>query len=215
MASKKEMKKENALFSQRLVAYLFDVIIVSMVVSFITFPFYDNTSVEKLSRNNSELVEKYMNKEIDTNTYFLESVDISYEVARKNGVVSLVTIFLNVLYFVCFQFKNNGQTIGKKLMHIQVVSNDDKEFTINNMIFRSMIINSVLVDILAFACMLFANKTVSFFLSGFFGICGCLLILISLFMVIFSKESRGLHDIIANTKVVKDNSVKELEVCEN
>ena len=208
-------KKENALFSQRLAAYLFDVIIISMVVSFITFPFYDNTSVEKLSRSNSELVEKYMNKEIDTNTYFVESVNLSYELTRKNGVISLVTIFLNVLYFICFQFKNSGQTIGKKLMHIQVVSNDDSELTINNMIFRSMIINTILVDILTFAFMLFASKTVSFILSGVFGICGYLLILISLLMVMFSKESRGLHDIIANTKVVKDNGVKELEVCEN
>ena len=109
--TKKVKEKENALFLQRLVAYIIDAIIISIVASLISFPFYDNDSAQKLSASSSEIVSKYMNQEIDIQTYMSESMDISYEMARKNGVVSLITVFLGVLYFVCYQFYNKGQTI--------------------------------------------------------------------------------------------------------
>lgn len=208
-------KRENALFFQRLVAFIIDIMIVSMVASLLSYPFYDAESVTKLSNNTTELTEKYMNQEIDMETYMTESVDISYEMARKNGIVSLVTIFLSILYFVCYQVRNDGQTIGKKLMRIQIVKDDESDLTVNNMIFRSLIINSILADMIIIAFIIFANKNVYFYGVGTIEMIQYTVIFVSALMVMFSKTGRGLHDLVAHTKVVRSDSVKELEVCEN
>lgn len=213
--TKRTKEKENALFFQRLVAFFIDIIIVSVVASLLSYPFYDAESVSKLSDSTIELTEKSMNQEIDIETYMTESIDISYEMARKNGVVSLITIFLSILYFICYQFHNDGQTIGKKLMHIQVIKDDDSDLTINNMIFRSLIINSILVDMIIIAFTIFANKNVYFYGVGTIEMIQYTVILISALMIMFGKTGRGLHDLVAHTKVVRSDSVKELEVCEN
>ena len=86
----------------------------------------------------------YISQKIDISEYTSESISVSYEMAKKQGILSLTTIFLNILYFVVFQVKNNGQTVGKKLLKIKVSSCDDEELTMNQMIFRSLIINSIL-----------------------------------------------------------------------
>ena len=135
--------------------------------------------------------------------------------ARKNGVVSLISLFLSVLYFICFQFYKNGQTIGKNIMKIKVVSNDDQSLNINNYIFRSLIIDSIFVDMIVLCFVIFANREVYFYGVGMIEFIQYMVILISAFMVMFRKDSRGLHDLVANTKVIRTDSVKELEVCEN
>ena len=115
---------EKAFFIQRLAAFILDVFIVSMVASLISYPFLDLDSINKLNESSTQVVEDYMTQKISINEYTSDSISISYEMARKQGVLSLITIFLNILYFVVFQVKNNGQTIGKKLLRIKVSSQD-------------------------------------------------------------------------------------------
>ena len=97
-------------------------------------------------------------------------------------------------------------------MHIQIVKDDDSELTINNLIFRSLIINSIFADMLVLGFVIFASKSVYFYGVGTIEVIQYIVVLVSAFMVMFSKSSRGLHDLVAHTKVVRDNSVKELEV---
>ena len=122
-------KGEKALFVQRFIAFLLDIFILSSIASLISYPFLDAKSIDKLNKNSSEVIEKYTTGEIDMDTYVDEVKGISYQLSQKQGVVSLVTLFLAVLYFIVYQYYNNGQTIGKKLMKIKVVSSTDKEIT--------------------------------------------------------------------------------------
>lgn len=213
--SKVKEGKMNALFFQRFVAFIIDVVIISMIASFLSLPFYDSDSVKKLDDSSSSLIEKYTDKQINMKTYLVESADITYEMARKNGVVSLITLFLSILYFVCFQFYKNGQTLGKSLMRIKIVSNDSTKLNINNYIFRALIINSILVNIISLAFLVFGSRDVYFYGVGTIEGIQYIIILISALMVMFRKDSRGLHDLVSNTKVIRTDTVKELEVCEN
>ena len=111
-------KGEKALFVQRFIAFLLDIFILSSIASLISYPFLDAKSIDKLNKNSSEVIEKYTTGEIDMDTYVDEVKGISYQLSQKQGVVSLVTLFLAVLYFIVYQYYNNGQTIGKKLMKI-------------------------------------------------------------------------------------------------
>ena len=196
-------KGEKALFVQRFIAFLLDIFILSSIASLISYPFLDAKSIDKLNKNSSEVIEKYTTGEIDMDTYVDEVKGISYQLSQKQGVVSLVTLFLAVLYFIVYQYYNNGQTIGKKLMKIKVVSSTDKEITMNSFIFRSLIVNSILVDMISFAIVIFGNETAYFYGVAICGIIKYTLLLICGFMVMWSKSGLGLHDRIAHSTVVK------------
>lgn len=193
---------EKAFFIQRLAAFILDVFIVSMVASLISYPFLDLDSINKLNESSTQVVEDYMTQKISINEYTSDSISISYEMARKQGVLSLITIFLNILYFVVFQVKNNGQTIGKKLLRIKV-SSQDGNLGMNQMIFRSLIINSILVDMVSFGILLFTSATIYFYGAGILSMIQFAIIAISGFMVMFSKKSQGIHDMVAHTDVVR------------
>lgn len=205
---------EKAFFIQRLAAFILDVFIVSMVASLISYPFLDLDSINKLNESSTQVVEDYMTQKININEYTSDSISISYEMARKQGVLSLITIFLNILYFVVFQVKNNGQTIGKKLLRIKV-SSQDGNLGMNQMIFRSLIINSILVDMVSFGILLFTSATIYFYGAGILSMIQFAIIAISGFMVMFSKKSQGIHDMVAHTDVVRCGLVKEMETCES
>jgi len=205
---------EKAFFIQRLAAFILDVFIVSMVASLISYPFLDLDSINKLNESSTQVVEDYMTQKISINEYTSDSISISYEMARKQGVLSLITIFLNILYFVVFQVKNNGQTIGKKLLRIKV-SSQDGNLGMNQMIFRSLIINSILVYMISFGILLFTSATIYFYGAGILSMIQFAIIAISGFMVMFSKKSQGIHDMVAHTDVVRCGLVKEMETCES
>ena len=211
----KEKQPEKALFIQRFAAFILDVFIVSMVASMIAYPFLDMISIVKLSESSTQIVEDYMKQEISIEEYTNESISVSYEMARKQGILSLITIFLNILYFVVFQIKNDGQTIGKKLLKIKVSSNDGNQLTMNQMIFRSLIINSILIDMVNFCVLLFTNQMAYFYGVGILSMIQFTIIAASGFMVMFSEKRQGIHDLIAHTDVVKCDLVKEMETCEN
>jgi len=200
--SKDEKEDKKALFIQRLIAFLFDVIIVSLVASLVATPFVDVEKSDKLSNKTMELTEKYGNGELEINDFSVEYMDISYKLARNNGILSLITIVFEILYFVVFQIYNNGQTLGKKLMKIKVVAQNG-DLSMNQMIFRALVANSILVEIVSFAFMTFCSKDVYFYSVGMFGVIQFVISLISVFMVMYGKNGCAIHDKLAHTKVIK------------
>ena len=206
---------EKALFVQRFFAFLLDIVLVSFVASFISYPFLDMDSIQKLNESSVEVMENYTNGKIDEKEYFNESSTISYELARKQGVNTLVIIFLNILYFVVYQIKNNGQTLGKQILKIRVVDSSNRDLSMNQMIFRALIINSILLDMISFGVLIFANQSSYFYGVSFLAFIQFCILSVSTFMIMFGKNRRGLHDLVAHTDVVRCDVVKEMETCEN
>ena len=197
------MEKVNkALFVQRLGAFLIDMLIVSFIASFFAVPFVNTDKNDKTDQQIIELMEKYQNQEIVDTDFVTQMSDLYYKSARNSGLVSLISIGVYLLYFVVYQMKKNGQTIGKKFMKIKVVS-DTGELTMNQLLFRAFIADFILVEIIAFILMLFASKN-SYVYSVFLvnGI-QYLIVIVSVFMIMNKNDGRAIHDKIANTTVIR------------
>ena len=195
-------EKKKALFLQRFIAFLIDIFIVSFIVALISTPFVNSKKIESLNDKSYELIEKFRNKEIDTNEYVAEYLNISYDLSKSSGMITIINIVISLLYYVLFVLKNNGQTLGKKLLKIKIVSTDS-ELTTNQLIFRSFIANSILINFLSVMLLLCVSKSVYFYCYFSFSIIQYIITIISVFMIIYSKSGMSIHDRIAHTKVIK------------
>ena len=195
-------KNKKAYFVQRLCAFIIDVLLVYIVATLVITPFTNEKETKKLNDEVNQLLEQFTTKEIASNEFADKNIDLTYKIARQNGFVSLITIVLNILYFVVFQLYNRGQTIGKSLMKIKVVSDTD-ELTMNQMIFRSFLANSILLDIITFMFMLSNSRMVYFSGIAVFSTIQYTITLISIFMVLMSKDGIAVHDRLVRTRVVR------------
>lgn len=192
---------KKALFVQRLLAFVLDVFIVSLIAALISAPFVDVENYLDLTNQSFELDDKLKNEEINVETYNLQHADLSYSIARNNGVLSIVTIIVEILYFVVYQIYKDGQTLGKRMMKIKVKS-EEGELTMNQMIARSLVANFILLHIISFALMTFGSKNVYSSCLSIFTSIQYIVVVISLFMVMYGKDGRAIHDKLAHTKVI-------------
>lgn len=199
------MAKElnRASFVKRLCAYVIDYLLVVLVISVISMPFTDTKKTEKLEKESTEIIEKYQKGEITPDEYLQRYSSVYYNLSRNTGIVTFITIIVYILYYVVFQLYNKGQTIGKKLMKIKVISIDG-ELSMNQMIFRSLIVNMLLLNIINFALITFAPKDIYTGVSATLSMIQYLIMFISIILAT-TKEGRTIHDRIAYTRVVKVN----------
>ena len=196
-------KTKKAYFVQRLIAFLIDILLVYTITSIVAMPFVDTKESKKVNEEINELLDQTTKQEITTREFADRNMDLSYRVARKNGIISLITLVMNILYFMVFQLYNKGQTIGKQIMKIRVKS-DHGELTMNQMIFRAFIANSILLDLITFMFMLSNSRLVYFYGITTFSTLQYSIILISIFMILIRKDGCAIHDLLVHTKVVKE-----------
>lgn len=201
----KDESDKKALFIQRFLAFIIDIVLVAFGASFLAIPFIDVSSIEKLNIEMNTVINSYMGSEIDEKTFLAESSSINYQLSRKSGTLTFITIFIEILYFIVYQLYNNGQTLGKKLLKIKVVSSNGEELNMNQMIFRTLIINSILYGFIDFAFTIFAGQNTYFYGMLVVELIQYLVFFISGLMIMFSKSGKGLHDLVSYTKVVKVN----------
>lgn len=192
------------LFTQRLCAYLIDVFIVSMIASLLTGMFIDSDKVLKLNNRLEEVMEEITTTQQISTLSYEKYIDVCYDIARYQGIVTFGRLVIVILYFVVYQIYNNGQTIGKKIMKIKVVSQHG-ELTMNQMIFRSCLANTLLLDLISLFFIVFASKYLYFYGALIFEFIYYIIILLSIFMVMFSKNGLAVHDRLCHTNVVNVN----------
>ena len=191
---------KKASFIKRFCAYIIDYILLVILISLISMPFTDTKKTEVIENQTFEILEKYKSNEITTEEYIQKYNDAYYSLSRNTGVVTFITIIIYVLYYVVFQLYNEGQTIGKMFMKIKIVSDED-ELSMNQMIFRSLISNMILLNIINFALITFSPKNIYVGVSAILIVIQYIIVLISVIMAT-TKEGRTVHDRIAHTRVV-------------
>ena len=96
----------------------------------------------------------------------------------------------------------NGQTIGKKIMKIRVVNKDNSNVGHGILIFRTAVIYGVIESIISLIILQFISSNMYLYVITPLEFLQYAFVLISLFMIMFRKDGKGLHDILFKTKVV-------------
>ena len=203
----------KAMFSQRVLAFLIDLFILSIITSLITMFIPINDTATKLYEEQNRVLEGYVEGTVPMEEYVNQMIDLGYDISKQTVIISIVSIVISLLYYVVYPCYNNGQTFGKKLMKIKIKKTNDKELSMNDLLIRSMINNSVLVSIINVILVLFLSKDLYLSTSSFVGVIQYIVLIISLIMIAFTKNAQGLHDKVVHTEVVMVNTVKEDVLC--
>ncbi len=83
-----------------------------------------------------------------------------------------------------------------------MVSDGEHKVTINDYLFRAAILNSLFTNLLMIIFVLFMSRDYYFYASFTLQMIQIVLSLVTIFMVLLRKDGRGLHDLVAHTKVV-------------
>lgn len=203
----------KAMFSQRVLAYIIDFAILWLITFVITMFVPVNDTATKLYEEQNRVIEGYVEGTVSMEEYVNQIVDLGYDISKQTVIVSIVTIVISLLYYVVYPCYNNGQTFGKKLMKIRIKKTNDTELSMNDLLIRSMINNSILVNIITVALVLFLSKDLFLSTSSLLSSIQYLVLIISLIMIAFTKNAQGLHDKVVHTEVVMADTVKEDVLC--
>ena len=203
----------KAMFSQRVLAFLIDLVLLSMITSLITMFIPMNDTATKLYEEQNRVLEDYVAGNVPMEEYVNQMFDLGYDISKQTVIISIVGVVISLLYYVVYPCYNNGQTFGKKLMKIKIKKTNDKELSMNDLLIRSMINNSILVNIINVILVLFLSKNLYLSTSSLVSFIQYLVLIISLIMIAFTKNAQGLHDKVCKTEVIVADTVKEDVLC--
>lgn len=186
----------------RIIAYIVDMLLIVIISGLLSNVLPDNKNIKVLSGELNTLQTEFLEHKIDEEEFLDRGKVLTYESDYANSGGIIIQVIVIMLYFIVFQFYNNGQTFGKKLMGIKVVNSDGGNLTFNSMVFRSLIVNSILVSFINLCCLGFMTSDTYYFLSAATQMVNAIILMSIILMVLFKKNGRGIHDIVSGTQVV-------------
>lgn len=196
---------------KRIIAFVIDIVIVSLVVSLINLlpidPYQDKykDTYEKYN----EVVRK--STEDGSHDYKDEIIELNYEVYKYRTYSSVFSAAALILYFGVLPLVMNGQTLGKKVMKLRVVSNNDKKLNFWKYLIRIVILNNIWLSLINVGAVYIVDGVKFYYVTYVISMISSLVYMLNLIMVMFRKDNRGLHDIVAGTKVIEVNNDVVLE----
>ena len=148
----------KATFLQRFLAYIIDVMLLSIILSIISSTSINSSNYNKLLEEQENLISKYSKQEITIEEYQSQAKKLDYEIAKSSYPSTIIGLVMSIAYFIIFQFFNGGQTIGKKLMKIRIRKQDNGILKIQDIIIRTLIINSIITTIVTLIAVLMVNS---------------------------------------------------------
>ncbi len=194
----------NSLRLKRAIAFVIDILIVSLIVSLIITNKNANIN-EQRSRELMKVINDYSNEKITMDEYLKKYSDILYEVNEDNYNDNIVYLIVNIAYFLIFQFLNKGATIGKKIMKIRIVNRDKKDISLWQLLIRVSLVNELLAMILLLIIVKLFSGVPFLLLYGLVSLIRNVIVIVCGVMIFVRKDNMGLHDIISCSQVVIDD----------
>lgn len=192
----------KAQIKQRVFAYLIDLIIIGLLLGIVMAVKEKDEKVMQLKSDLNIVGELYASNEIKFQDYFERATVINQDIDQECVIYSIFNIIFVLGYFVVLPFFWNGQTIGKRVMKIRVSSFNEKKISIIDYLIRNTIFNGLGYMILMLLFLYLLPSKMYFVIGLILSFLQITLVIISVCMILYRRDKRGLHDILSGTKVV-------------
>lgn len=196
-----ERKMKMSKFKERAFAYIIDMIIVSLTFSIITIFFNTSSNYKKLNQELNDVTNEFVNEEINFDTYIHKQADINHDMDKEIIMFNVLNGFLLVGYFVILPYYCSGQTVGKRVMGINIISNEGA-LTFNQLIIRALIIDGLGSLIILLSLVYILTGFPYYIVNMLLNVLETILTIISIIFIIKRPDHRAVHDLISGTKVI-------------
>lgn len=174
-------------------AYLIDLLIISIIATIFMQIMPIKTS--EIDTKIDSLFEQRINKEIKTGTFINEFSELTRERDMANVGMTFLNVNLIFIFFIIIPFYRK-QTIGQRIMKLMLVG----DVTIINLLKRNLIANGIGYLLLS---LIFLLVPYYFYLLTIIGLTQIILVIKSLFMIIYRQDNCGLQDLFSDTQIVE------------
>lgn len=198
---------------KRIFAYIIDIVIVSFVSSLLfMLPCFKAGQEQYMRMNNEyyELVEEITtsgSSDVDEKVL----VDLQYNMYKSSSTLLIIRLGVIIFYFGVIGFLFKGQTVGKKILGLRIVSIDNKNINPGLFMLREILVVNLIPELASLLILIICSKGVWLTSVNYLNYVSYITTFLLVGFMIFRDDERGLHDIICKTKVidVKKNKVRE------
>lgn len=134
------------------------------------------------------------------------------QLQRASSFTYILDVVVTLLYVVLFQKYTNGQTLGKKIMRLKVVPVKGEQLTYKQLLLRNIFLFSIFYHLLMIITSLVVPEKYFVLSSNILYLMDYFLSIAVVGTMFFNKQRRGLHDMVAKTRVALfDFNGNELE----
>ena len=185
---------------KRIFAYILDMFLVTLISSFAFALFTSSTEAaeyDKLYNESMDLIMSTGSGVVNEDTL----LDLTYRMQMATKTSQIISVGLLILYFGVFAYLMKGQTLGKKLLKIQVVPVNGKTLNPPLFMLRAIIITNFNPKLISLVSLMICSKNTWYLISNVTSNAQTIILFIIVGFMIFRDDERGLHDIICQTKV--------------
>lgn len=200
-------KKSNMKIKvKRFIAFIIDIFIVSIIsealsnVSFINI--YKDKYIETYSEY-QKVYDEFVDNKITLEKYNSNVIHYNYELSKLSIISNSIYIVIFIAYFVGINCLYEGQTLGKKLMNIKIVGENDNKISAWIYLLRTILITGIFGTFLLTISILIFKENMYYNFSYIIGLIQYIFQLIVGISIVVNKNGKGLHDLICKTKVIE------------
>ena len=136
---------------------------------------------------------------------------MNYYLTKEGVATTIVSCSVAVVYYVILCYFCHGITLGKYLMKLRIVSANEKELNMGHYLIRSLFANLILSNLISIIFVLTMDK--STFINFYPKVSNALTVflLATILFMMYRNDGRGLHDLMANTKIISTKIAKTKE----
>lgn len=187
---------------KRAVAYLIDMILLIGILMLLMYFVPESHNVSVLNQEFNEINDLLFSHQISFLSYLNRISSVMLDLDKEHILYSIINAIYILLYFVILPCKT-GKTFGMQALGLRYAKKEGR-ITFDDLLVRSMVTNGLLY-LLASLVLIYLLPGLSYFIiSIFLAILQISLVIISIFMVIYRHDNRGLQDLLSKTIIVTD-----------
>ncbi len=188
---------------KRASSFIIDFIIMIIAFAIIKNVIPETNYTKKLKAEENEIIESYTAGQINFNDYFKQYSEVKYELDKQQISVNILYLVFVLLYFILLPFLWKGRTLGTYINGLQIERFDKGSLHIYQLLIRNIIVVGLGYLIVSNLCVFILPKKYYFITISVVGLLQVVMAIFSANMIMFTKEKRGLQDLISNTEMTR------------